>query len=130
MEYKKFNECKVGDTLYCIVYSLGEDRYNIVNLTISEICDGPIIERRIFSKNTIVIKEKVPNSLEKAGEYVIENYGESSGQFGIFTTYEEALDTVLKTIKQDIKNYEKDICNINKKINILNKKLNEYSKSL
>jgi hypothetical protein len=101
---KKLNEVKVGDTLYCLAYSQnGESSIDIVPITAKEIItNGPDVERKIYSKEAIIIKEKVPNTPEKEGEYVIDQYyrGDecSSHSHGIYTTYEEARKDAIKEL--------------------------------
>ena len=122
---KKLNEVKVGDTLYCLAYSQdGNYSISIVPLTAKEIItDGPICERRIYSKEAIVIKEKVPNSPEPEGAYVIDQYyrGDecATNSFGIYTTYEEArkdaiekLDGYFQGTIKEMKELEMRLTNI------------------
>ena len=129
--YKKFNECKKGDTLYCIKYK--GPNYEIKPLTIKEIVtDGPNVENGIYSKEAIIIKEKVPNSTEPKGKYVIDQYyrGDecASHSYGIFTTYEECLDTIILKLNSNIKSANKDIRKYQKLLNALNTSLANYYK--
>ena len=131
---KKLNEVKVGDTLYCLAYSQEEnDSISIVPITAKEIItDGPICERRIYSKEAIVIKEKVPNTPEPEGEYVIDQYyrGDecATNSFGIYTTYEEArkdaiqkLDEHFQETIKEMKELEQRQINIVKSLKDLKK---------
>lgn len=112
-KYKTLDEVKVGDTLYCLEYNLANhDNISIVPLTVKEvIMDGPFIERDIYSKEAIVIKEKVPNSPEGEGEFVIDQYygRNCSSKYGIFTTYEEAKSSVIEELMNRFKSNENDI---------------------
>ena len=61
---KKLNEVKVGDTLYCIDYK----NNCIVPITVAEyITEGPDVAHKIYTKEAIRIKEKVPCSPEAEG---------------------------------------------------------------
>ena len=103
---KKLNEVKVGDTLYCIAYSQdGKDSVSIVPVTAKEVIkNGADVSRKIYSKEAIVIAEKVPNSTEGEGEFVIDQFyrGDEcySGKHGIYTTYEEAKENAIKELKK------------------------------
>lgn len=118
---KKLNEVKVGDTLYCIAYSVdGEDSIKIVPITAKEvITDGADVKRGIYSKEAIIIKEKVPNSPEAEGEFVIDQYyrGDecASGKHGIYTTYEEAQKNAVKELKKRFEENQKELKKINER---------------
>ena len=124
---KKLNEVKVGDTLYCIAYSLdGDDSITIVPITAKEIItNGPICERRIYSKEAIVIKEKVPNSQDE--EYVIDQYyrGDvcASSSHGIYTTYEEAQKNAVKELEKRFKYTQKEMKELEQRQNNIIKSL-------
>ena len=134
---KKLNEVKVGDTLYCVAYNLdGKDSVTVVPLTAKEvITDGPCVERRIYSKEAIIIKELVPNSRDAEGEYVIDQYyhGDecASRSCGIYTTYEEArknaideLEKQFKWNEEEIRRLQKQQKNIMKSVTALALKVN------
>lgn len=94
---KKLNEVKPGDTLYCIAYGFNGKEVSIVEVTDKEvIANGPDCERGVYSREAIVIKEKVPNSPEPAGKYVIDQYyrGDecATHSYGIYTTFLEAIE--------------------------------------
>ena len=133
-EYKKFNECKVGDILYCLGYDIDNKPIKIIPITILDIItNGPDIERHIYSKEAIIIKEKVPNSPEKEGEFVIDQYyrGDEcySCKYDIYTTYEEAYDSALEDLNDRlyyINNYtNKEIDRLNKKKESIEQCINE-----
>lgn len=111
--YKTFNEVKVGDTLYCLSYDLeNHNKISIVPLTVKKIItNDPIVERKMYLKEAIVIEEKVPNSQERAGEFVIDQYDGSnqSQKYGIFTTYEEARLATIEELMNKFKANEKEI---------------------
>lgn len=114
MEYlKKLNEVKVGDKLYCIAYNVDGKAVSIVEITAKEvITDGPYIDRRIYSRDAIVIKEKVPNSPEGEGEYVIDQYmrGDEcmTHSSGIYTTFMEAANEARKELAGKYKLYSNE----------------------
>jgi hypothetical protein len=98
---KKLNEVKEGDTLYCIDYK----NDCIIHITVAEyITNGPDVVRKIYSKEAIRIKEKVPCSPEAEGEFIIDQFYRGSEcatcAFGIFTTYDEAKKRINKTNKK------------------------------
>jgi hypothetical protein len=100
---KKLNEVKPGDTLYCIAYGINGKEVSIVELTAKEvITNGPDVTRRICSREAIIVKEKVPNSPEPEGEYVIDQYyrGDecATHSYGIYTTFLEAAQDANKEI--------------------------------
>ena len=112
-DIKKLNEVKPGDTLYCIAYSHNGKEVSIVEITVKEvITNGPYIERHIYSKEAIIIKEKVPNSPEPAGEYVIDQYyrGDEcmTNSHGIYTTFIEAATEAQKEIDGRFKLYTRE----------------------
>lgn len=126
---KKLCEVKVGDILYCIDYN----NDCIVNITVAEhITDGPDMNRRIYSKEAILIKEKVPNSPEGEGEFIIDLYKGSRDRtcaHGIFTTYDEAKDELIKRLKDSLRYTNKKLYKLNNyKVHLtdcLNKLTNE-----
>ena len=110
---KKLNEVKPGDTLYCIAYSHNGKEVSIVEITVKEIItNGPDLKRHIYSREAIIIKEKVPNSPEPAGEYVIDQYyrGDEclSHSHGIYTTFFEAATEAQKEIDGRMKLYTRE----------------------
>ena len=118
-QFKKLCELKAGDTLYCIAYKINDCPVSIVELTVAEvITDGPHIEQHMYSREGIRIKEKVPNSPEKEGEYYIDQYSEKdTHRHGIYTTYVEAFEAACdechkqinyayKKVKEDYKEVE------------------------
>ncbi len=111
---KKLNEVKVGDTLYCIDYK----NDCIVPLTVAEhITNGPDVSRKIYSREAIRIKEKVPCTPEAEGEFVIDQFyrGDECAtcKYGIFTTYNEAKKELIKQIKDNIDYVDKEMVNLN-----------------
>ena len=101
---KKLNEVKVGDTLYCLEYGIGNGKISIVELTVKELVnDGPHVKRHIYSREAIIIKEKVPNSPEPEGEYCIDQYyrGDEclTHSNGIYTTFLEAAEAANKELQ-------------------------------
>jgi len=111
---KKLNEVKVGDTLYCIDYK----NDCIVTITVAEyITDGPDVSRKIYSKEAIRIKEKVPCSPDAEGEFILDQFyrGDecTTCSFGIFTTYDEAKKTLIKMIEDDLDSIDKEIDSLN-----------------
>jgi hypothetical protein len=87
--YKKFSEVRNGDKLYCLKYG---DVTDVVELTAKDVQfdpENPDVAVRIS------IVEKVPNTIDKEGEYVIEDFmrGDEcySENFGVYTTKQEAL---------------------------------------
>ena len=118
--YKKFNECKVGDTLYCLGYHIDDKPISIIPITILDIVtNGPDIDRHIYSKEAIVIKEKVPNTPEKEGEFVIDQYyrGDEcySCKYDIYTTYEEAYNSALEDLNKRLNYTNNEISKLNEK---------------
>lgn len=118
--YKKFNECKVGDTLYCLGYHIDDKPISIIPITILDIVtNGPDIGRHIYSKEAIVIKEKVPNTPEKEGEFVIDQYyrGDEcySCKYDIYTTYEEAYNSALEDLNKRLNYTNNEISKLNEK---------------
>lgn len=112
---KKLNEVKVGDTLYCIDYK----NDCITPITVAEyITNGPDVNRKIYSKEAIRIKEKVPCSPEAEGEFIIDQFyrGDicATCAYGIFTTYNEAKMELIKHIKYNIDDTDKKIIKLNK----------------
>ena len=110
---KKLNEVKVGDKLFCIAYNVGGKAVSIVEITAKEvITDGPYVDRRIYSRDAIVIKEKVPNSPEGEGEYVIDQYmrGDEcmTHSSGIYTTFMEAANEARKELAGKYELYSKE----------------------
>ncbi len=100
---KKLNEVKVGDTLYCLSYGMNAG-VSIVELTVKELVnDGPHCERHIYSREAIIIKEKVPNSPEPEGEYCIDQYyrGDEclTHSNDIYTTFLEAVEAANKELR-------------------------------
>ena len=131
---KKLNEVKKGDTLYCVAYNLDEPgSVSVIPLTVKEVVtDGPDVSRHIYSKEAIVIKEKVPNSPEAEGEFVIDQYyrGDQcyTSKYGISTTYEEAyidaidaIDRRTKFIEDEIKKLHQNKAVLMKSVVSLNK---------
>ena len=118
---KKLNELKKGDTLYCVSYNLdGPESVSVIPLTVKEVVtDGPDISRRIYSKEAIVIKEKVPNSPEAEGEFVIDQYyrGDQcyTSKYDISTTYEEACSDAIDAIMRRAKLIDDEIIELHKK---------------
>lgn len=113
---KKLNEVKAGDTLYCIDYK----NDCIVPITVAEyITDGPDVYRKIYSKEAIRIKEKVPCSPEAEGEFVIDQFYRddecNTHAYGIFTTYDEAKKELIELIKDSIDRADKEITKLNNK---------------
>lgn len=126
--YKKFNECKIGDTLYCLGYHINDRPISIIPITILDIVtNGPDINRNIYSKEAIIIKEKVPNTPEKEGEFIIDQYyrGDEcySCKYDIYTTYEEAHKSAIKDLYDKL-NYTND------EINKLNEKKNSIEQCI
>ena len=112
-DIKKLNEVKPGDILYCIAYSHNGKEISIVEITVKEvITDGPDIKRHIYSREAILVKEKVPNSPEPAGEYVIDQYyrGDEcmTHSHGIYTTFIEAATEAQKEIDGRFKLYSRE----------------------
>jgi hypothetical protein len=110
---KKLNEVKVGDKLYCIAYNVDGKAVSIVEITAKEvITDGPYVDRHIYSRDAIVIKEKVPNSPEGEGEYVIDQYmrGDEcmTHSSGIYTTFLEAAEAAEKELIERYKLYSRE----------------------
>lgn len=106
---KKLNEVKVGDTLYCLSYGMNAG-VSIVELTVKELVhDGPHAERHIYSREAIIIKEKVPNSPEPEGEYCIDQYYRGDECMthanGIYTTFLEAASAASKELQDRFKAY-------------------------
>lgn len=113
---KKLNEVKEGDTLYCIDYK----NDCIVPVTVAEyITNGPDVDRKIYSKEAIRIKEKVPCSPDAEGEYIIDQFYRDdeclTNSFGIFTTYDEAKEKLINRIKVNIDWVDKEIAKLNEK---------------
>ena len=133
---KKLNEVKAGDTLYCLAYSQnGESSIDIVPLTAKEvITNGPDVERKIYSKEAIIIKEKVPNSPEKEGEYVIDQYyrGDECMSYssGIYTTPEEARKNAIKELESRFAQTQKEMKDIEQRQNNIVKSLIRLNKKL
>jgi len=122
--YKKFNECKVGDTLYCLGYHINDKPISIIPITILDIVtNGPDIDRHIYSKEAIVIKEKVPNTPEPEGEFVIDQYYRGnecySCKYDIYTTYEEAYNSALEDLNKRLNYTNNEISKLNKKKNLI-----------
>ena len=110
---KKLNEVKVGDKLFCIAYNVDGKAVSIVEITAKEvITDGPYVDRRIYSRDAIVIKEKVPNSPEGEGEYVIDQYmrGDKcmTHSNGIYTTFIEAANEARKELAGKYELYSRE----------------------
>ena len=104
----------MGDTLYCIDYK----NDCIVPITVAEyIIDGPDVGRKIYSKEAIRIKEKVPCSPDAEGEFILNQFyrgGECvTCAFGIFTTYDEAKKELIKRIKDNIDYIDKEMVKLN-----------------
>lgn len=123
---KKLNEVKEGDTLYCIDYK----NDCIVNVTVAEyVTNGPDVVRKIYSKEAIRIKEKVPCSPEGEGEFVIDQFyrGDecATSAYGIFTTYDEAKKELISLIESHIKYTDKEIAKLNEKKVHLHESLNK-----
>ena len=119
MKRKKLNEVKIGDTLYCIARGQNGS-VDIVPLTVKNvITNGPIIDLGIYSKEAIIIKEKVPNSPEAEGQFVIDQYyrGDEcfSSKYGIYTTYEEAYQDAIEELKEEHQNYQLELKNLVKR---------------
>jgi hypothetical protein len=119
MKRKKLNEVKIGDTLYCIARGQNGS-VDIVPLTVKNvITNGPIIDLGIYSKEAIIIKEKVPNSPEAEGQFVIDQYyrGDEcfSSKYGIYTTYEEAYQDAIEELKEEHQNYQLEMKNLVKR---------------
>lgn len=133
---KKLNEVKKGDTLYCVAYSLVEEgSVSIVPLTVKEVVtDGPDVSRHIYSKEAIVIKEKVPNSPEAEGEFVIDQYyrGDQcyTSKHEISTTYEEACSDAIDAIMRRTKLIDDEIKELCKKRKALTKSTIELTKQI
>lgn len=113
---KKLNEVKEGDTLYCIDYK----NDCIVPVTVAEyITNGPDFDRKIYSKEAIRIKEKVPCSPDAEGEYIIDQFYRDdeclTNSFGIFTTYDEAKNRLIKMIQDDIDHIDREIAKFNER---------------
>ena len=113
---KKLNEVKAGDTLYCIDYK----NDCIVPITVAEyVTNGPDVARKIYSKEAIRIKEKVPCSPEPEGEFIIDQFYYddecATCAYGIFTTYDEAKNKLIKLIQDYIDHTDKEIADLNKK---------------
>lgn len=122
--YKKFNECKIGDILYCHAYGIDDKPITIIPLTILDIVtNGPDIDRHVYSKEAIIIKEKVPNTPEKEGEFVIDQYyrGDEcySCKYDIYTTYEEAYDSALEDLDNRLNYTNDEISKLNEKKNLI-----------
>lgn len=109
-DIKNLNEVKVGDTLYCIAYNVDGKTLSIVEITAKDIVtDGPHVDRHIYSKDAIIIKEKVPNSPEGEGEYVIDQYREHmTHSNGIYTTFMEAAKDANKELLGKWKLYTRE----------------------
>ena len=120
-EIKKLNEVKPGDTLYCIAYNLEDDKeLTIVELTVKEVVtDGPRVKDRIYSREAIIINEKVPNSPEPAGEFIIDQYyrGEecATHMHDIYTTFSEAVKAASEELKRRINYVTKEIESLQKR---------------
>ena len=135
---KKLNEVKVGDKLFCIAYDVDGKAVSIVEITAKEvITDGPYINRHIYSRDAIVIKEKVPNSREPEGEYVIDQYyrGDecATHSSGIYTTFLEAAQDANEEIARRCRYCSEEMNEVIKKqsslidsLVSLNKSLKEY----
>lgn len=111
---KKLNEVKVGDTLYCIDYK----NDCIIPVTAAEyITDGPDAYQKIYSKEAIRIKEKVPCTPDAEGEFIIDQFyrGDECAtcKYGIFTTYDEAKEKLIQQIKDNIDYVDKEIIKLN-----------------
>lgn len=128
-KYKTLDEVKVGDTLYCLEYDLANhDKISIVPLTVKEvITNGPVVDQNIYSKEAIIIKEKVPNTPEGEGEFVIDQYygGNYTHKYGIFTTYEEARSSVIEELMNRFKSNENAIMALHKRQNNIIDSLNK-----
>lgn len=123
---KKLNEVKAGDTLYCIDYK----NDCIVPITVAEyVTNGPDVARKIYSKEAIRIKEKVPCSPEPEGEFIIDQFYRddecATCAYGIFTTYDEAKNKLIKLIQDCIDRTDKEIADLNKKKIHLHESLNK-----
>ena len=114
-EIKKLNEVKPGDTLYCIAYDIGGDtEISIVEITVKDvITDGPRTDIGIYSKEAIIINEKVPNSTEPAGKFVIDQYcyGDecATHKHGIYTNFFEAFKAALEEAERRSNEVNKEI---------------------
>ena len=111
---KKLNEVKIGDTLYCIDYK----NDCITPITVAEyITNGPDVARKIYSKEAIRIKEKVPCSPDAEGEFIIDQFYRgkecATCAYGIFTTYDEAKEELIQRIKDNIDYVDKEIIKFN-----------------
>lgn len=119
---KKLNEVKVGDTLYCIDYK----NNCIVPITVAEyITEGPDVTRKIYTREAIRIKEKVPCSPEAEGEFIIDQFYRNdecaTHKYGIFTTYGEAKEELMKLIKDRIDHVDEELDKLNnKKVHLYN----------
>lgn len=119
---KKLNEVKVGDTLYCIDYK----NDCIIPVTVSEyITEGPDVACKIYTKEAIRIKEKVPCSPEAEGEFIIDQFYQgdecATHKYGIFTTYGEAKEELMKLINDKIDHVDEELDKLNsKKVHLYN----------
>ena len=135
---KKLNEVKPGDKLYCIAYGINGKEVSIVEVTAKEvITNGPDVTRHIYSREAIIVKEKVPNSLEPEGEYVIDHYyrGDkcATHSCGIYTTFLEAAQDANEEVARKCKYCSKEMDEVIKKqsslidsLVSLNNSLKEY----
>ena len=110
---KRLNEVQPGDILYCIAFNVDGKAVSIIEITAKEIVtNGPDIDRHIYSKEAIIIKEKVPNTQESEGEFVIDQYyrGDECATcaYGIYTTFDEAVEGAREWINQRWTYYNKE----------------------
>lgn len=119
-DIKKLNEVKAGDKLYCIAYELNDTAISVVEITAKEvITDGPRINKGVYSREAIIIEEKVPNSSDAAGNFVIDQYchGDEcyTHKYNIYTTYPEAAKAAMEEIMRRSSDVEKEIKSLMKK---------------
>ena len=128
--YKKFNECKIGDILYCHAYGIDDKPITIIPLTILDIVtNGPDIDRHVYSKEAIIIKEKVPNTSEGESEFVIDQYYRvdecMSSKYDIYTTWSEAYTSAIEDLLHKLDYANKQINNITKEKELINQCISE-----
>jgi len=128
--YKKLNECKVGDILYCLGYNINDKPITIIPVTILDmVTNGPDVGRHIYSKEAIIIKEKVPNTPEPEREFVIDQYyrGDEcySHKYDIYTTYEEAYNSAIENLYEKLNYTNDEIDKLNKKKDLIEQCIDE-----
>ena len=98
---KTLGEVKKGDTLFCLKYGKNYS-LSIVRLTVKDIVPQNI-KKRWFGESNIVITEKVPNTPEGKGKFVIEvdEFSKTyTSAYNIYTTIDEAKKMALIEIER------------------------------